>query len=467
MRPAIPLVLASLLVALGCDPGHCRVDRLQDALDAASPGDVVRVGACDLEGSVTVPAGVVLAGQSGRSTVISDRGVAIRVEPGAEATVIRDLDVVSSGAAALIAAGGGQVHLERLRIEARTGIAAGFEGLDALVLDEVEVLGILDADNADAISIEPDERLVRDEAATYGLVLLDVSDAVLRDVTATGFAFFGAFTARSNVMWTGGGASENLRHGLMAHGGEVRLESMRLCGMFSGMQPIATGAVFVGGAQVHTREVEVCENDGGGLLHDGGVAYHRDLRVRDNRDTGVWVQHVTEGFEITGEATEIATNRFGGVVLLDSRNVLIRDARVVDGTLRRRIPPGSSAGSIEVGDGLHLVGTTEGVRLEGLRLVNNARAGVFIDLDGTAIDASWIADLTVETAEEQLGVVAQNCALSTGWDDDVSRLGTAATNDQAFFESDVLLDHVGIIGPNEREPPSEVMQDGLAGLMDG
>ena len=66
----VPAALALGLFAVGCqgeqdDGPFCSAAALAEALAAASAGETVRVGACRLAGSFTVPAGVTLAGEGG------------------------------------------------------------------------------------------------------------------------------------------------------------------------------------------------------------------------------------------------------------------------------------------------------------------------------------------------------------------------------------------------------------------
>lgn len=447
------LLVAVLLTAWGCsdEGGHasssCDPGEVQAALAAAGDGDTVRIGACRLAASIEVPAGVTLEGAGMDDTVVVGEvgTVAVTVHAG-EGTTVRNLSIESDGTAGLVADGSGGAALEHVRVTATRGIAIGAEGLDDLTLTNVALEGPVDAANASSY-LSP---ISSADVATHGLVLVRVGAATLSDVTASGFASFGALFVESNITWSGGGAPSNLGTGLMAWDGVVTLTGLDLSGTFEGLQLLpAYGGVFAGGADVDSTSLRVSDSEGYGLLHSEATARHIDLTARNNDLAAVWLQNC-DGFELSGAGTGLVGNGLAGVVAVDSSDVTIRHAHV-DATVTRTVIVGET-GSVEVGDGIQLVGTVQGVTLEDLTLSSNARVGILMDLAGGDPEDFAMSGVSVDGSGEQLGVVAQGGTFAAGWDDGVTRQGATAANDAALAGD---LDIVGIVGPSDLPPTIE------------
>ena len=114
--------------------------------------------------------------------------------------------------------------------------------------------------------------------------------------------------------------------------------------------------------------------------------------------------------------------------------------------------------SVEVGDGIQLVGTTQAVTLEDITLSGNARVGVLVDLDGGTMDSFSMAGVSVDGVDDALGAIAQGGTLSAGWDDGVTRQGATAANDAAFSD---VLDVVSIVDPSDLPPAADLAAQGL------
>lgn len=440
-------------LAASCDPGE-----IASALSAAEPGDTVRVGACRVTGSFTVPAGVTFEGVStGDSVIVGSPGdVALTLVPAADGTRLRNLTVESAGAAGILVEGGGSAAIEHVDVSATLGLAIGVEGVDDLALTNVSVDGPVDA--ARATELVPP--VAATDAATHGLVLVNVGAARLSDVVTSGFAQFGALFAGSDVTWSGGGAPANLGTGLMAAGGRLTLSSLDLSGTFEGLQLVpAYGAVFAAGADVDTTSLRVSDGEGYGLLHSEATARHIDLTARNNDMAAVWLQDC-DHFELSGAGTGLVGNGLAGVVVVDSSDVTIRHAHIDATTTRTKLV--EETGSVQVGDGIQLVGTTDAVTLEDLTLSSNARVGILVDLGGGTLDDFAIAQVSVDGTGEQLGAVVQGGTAPAGWDDGVTRQGATSANDAALADE---LGVVGIVGPSDLPPSSDVADQGLAALL--
>lgn len=436
----------ALLVGCGDDVGPagglCDAAELSDALVAAAPGATVTVGACEVRGSFTVPAGVTLIGASAASHIVALGGPALILTPGSAAPTVSNLHISSSESTGLLAVGPGAVIVSSVRIDASTGVALRLESLTAATLSDLTLTGPVTSEVAASLPSMPDATLT----ATHGLVILDSAAVSLERVNIRGFARFGALAIGSTLSWVGGGASDTLGVGFMAEGGAVTLRDTEFCRVFSGLRPYpAYGLVFTGGASSTTDGVILCDNEGYGMLQNGGIATHVDLVGTSNREPAVWVQQSTD-FALSGAGTMLADNALAGIVVVDSTNVRVSDAQISASSLATRIV--DVGGSVRVGDGLHLVvDDPAAVRLTNVTLLNNARAGLLLDFVSGSPAAMDLSSVTVDGTGDALGAIAQDAAgliPSGSWDTNITRRGATVANDAALA---ARLDVVGIVGP--------------------
>lgn len=407
-------------------PEYCEAASLGGALAAARPGDIVRVGACRIDGSFEVPAGVTLAGRGRDTSAIATSGnwPAARLVPGVPPTRLVDISVVSAANVGILARGAGEVDLQHVAVRSTRGIAVGVEDLTAITMTDVAMTGPVTASNQSGWSNDP---LI---TATHGLVIIRVENAYLTNVTSTGFALFGALLVDDTTTWFGGGAPANIGTGLMIDGGAATLEDLDLTSTMDGDRGTnAYGVVFKDDCQVATARLNVSGGDDLGILQKTGRSRHEDLSVNGNGDVGVWLQ-ACSSFDLSGTST-VSANRFGAVVAVESQNVSITGARI-DAT-RAEMHVLEETGTGQVGDGLQLVRTTVGVRLAHIALSGNERVGLLLELGGSSTNDIVIDDVQVEaTGSDAYGAVAQGGAIEPGWDDGVRRLGDTATNDTAL-----------------------------------
>lgn len=422
------IIALAMLTVMGCeDNATCDAAALASELQRAVRGDTVRVGTCVVTGSFVVPEGVTFAGAGRESTYLVSDGErpVIEVTPGSTAATISDLSVRSSGVAGILAEGRGRVSLARVHVQASRGLGIALEGLDSADLTDVTVAGMVTETNASRIPNEP----TPSEYSTHGLVMVNVDDATLADVSASGYARMGVLLVEATTTYHGGQVTKNLSTGLMVHGGQATLADVRLCGTLEGSQVLpAYDAVFAGDALVNTERVELCECDGVGLLQDSATSVHVDLVATGNRHGGVWVQN-SPSFELSGSESRFTDNGLAGVIAVDTGDVALRDG-VLEGT-REQQRLFDQLGAVTLGDGLHMVRPWGRVTLERVTFSQNARVGVLFDLEGSApVDLS-VADVVVDGTGDQLGAVAQGetAAIPEGWDEGVTRLGDTVEND--------------------------------------
>lgn len=458
-----PVVLAGLLASTvaGCAETECDASSLRAELEAARAGDVVEVGACTVDGSFAVPAGVTLRGAgAGRSTLRGAGGVVVELgAAGDVAARLEDLTVVSEGCAGVVVRGDGEAALSRVSVEATRGLGIGAEGLAGLSLSDVQVTGPLAGGAVPSVVPLPPYDCASADPATHGLVVVDVGTATLRDVDSEGFAAFGALFVRSEVDWIGGQVSEHLGTGLEVYGGSARLEALTLCRARQGMAPIESFNGFFGGdAEISTSGLLVCEGEAFGLMQDGGRATHVGLVARDNGFAAVWAQNASV-LSVTGAGTELLRNGFAGIAALDVGEVSVADA-TVGGTELRTVTSGM-AGSVQAGDGVHLVRSPM-VAARDLQLLDNQRVGLLLDLGGEASVGLSVTGVLAEGTGEQLGAVAQNGTVPDGWDEGVTRRGAPEVNDPAFSGR---LPIGEAVGPSCLPDTSGLESAGLAGFL--
>jgi hypothetical protein len=440
MHLRLMLLCAALAApSVGCsDDAICDASALESALTAAAPGATIHMGSCRIAGAFRVPAGVTLAGAGQDHSVIVGSGdqAAVVLTPGAQATVLKDVAVESAALVGVLARGEGSAMLERVRVQATRGVGVAADGVSALTLTDVTLVGPVTAENASSFASSP----AAADTATHGLLVANVPAAVLTNVSANGFALFGALLVGSGTTWQVGGASGNLGNGLMVHGGTADLAELELCRTYQGVRlPPAYGAIFAGGAEVVTSGLEVCDGDGYGLVHDSATVRHVGLSAHDNRDAALWVQRCPS-FELSGPGTTLSGNRFAGLVVVDSVNVTVKDARIESTVLAPSVL--GETGNVMVGDGVQLIRPQGPVSVENVTLSANQRVGLLVDLGGGAMSQLTLTGVAVDGVSDAYGVIAQNGTTAADWDSGVVRSGAPVLNDAGFQGSLPIVDAV-------------------------
>lgn len=464
----IKVVTVVLLVSAmsRCDGGEenvrCGADELQAALEAAAPGETVRVGACRVTASLTVPAGVTLAGKGpGTSVLVADGPrPAVRLTPGTPPARVTDLSVESAANSAIfVLPGGGEVAVERVRVAATRGIAVAAQDVGSLTMSDVTLTGPVTPENHVGWPDDPND------TATHGLVLVRVANAALRNVTSSGFALFGALLVDSTTTWTRGGAPRNIGTGLMVYRGSATLENLDLTGTLDGDRAWpAYGTVFAGDgtteAQVQSTGLDVSDGDDYGMLHQQATAAHRDLVANGNGAAGVWVQHCSS-FELAGAGTTIEGNAFAGVVGMETARMVVQDARIA--TTRKLDHTIWEGGREPVGDGIHVVRTRGVLDVRNVMLASNERVGMLLELrDGTTAGIT-LEGVTATGTGDQFGVLVQHGTAVAGWDSGVTRDPVTTANDAAPHAP---LGYMPLVSARELPVASDVAGSGLNGILD-
>jgi hypothetical protein len=417
------------LLLIGCDGGpECDAEGLASALEGASSGDVVRVGACRIEGTVfTVPAGVALEGEAG--SVIAGR---INLSSGR----VSNLEVESSDAG-IVARDGDDVIIEDVKVTASIGIGIAVNNVASAELSRIELRGPVTAGNISAIQGSPPDPLM---TATHGLILENVPSATLSEISTHGFARFGALMKSSTTTWTNGDASDNAWVGVMVEQGRAALSDVAVNDILDlRLEHGSTFGVVTGTATLDTERLSVRGSEGFGLYHLNGWVTHEDLIANDNSYGGVRLE-IVRSAQISGE---LSGNDFGAIVAYVSRNVVVRDTTISNSARVMRSESGDQV--VEAGDGIQLVDSTEGALIQDTTIAGNDRAGMVIELFGRNLDAGLFDNVTVsrDNASEN-GVLVQNGTRSAGWDTGLMRDADTEQADEAVVDP---VDTVGAVGP--------------------
>lgn len=466
------LLLAPLLLACPSkDSGPiCDAVRLGEALASAEAGDVVRVGACRLEGAFVVPAGVTLSGDGATSILVGETVVELGVDATLHAVRIesRELGVVARGA--------GRRTIDFVRIDVARGAGIALTGAE-LVATDVQVRGPVNDPNDPSFvrvagfvvetpcpddgicECTPGERRGDDElcdaegawarfTGVYGLYARDatltLSDFRVGGAEA-GFASAGVVLEGCTTTWNGGLVMGHLGLGVLVRGGSAELTEVSIERTREGLRGLASYALVATDAELRAQAMRLSDNDRYGVLAQGGVGVMRDFFSDASGDVALWIAN-SESFVVEGESS-ISRAGFAGVVASAAEGVLldglqVSDTRSVTRTL------GSLFGAQTLGDGIHLSATSDAT-LRGVVLAGHARAGLVVDLAG---GAPRFEDVSVDALAEGFGAIGgarsagelEGDALGS-WDDGIVRSELARTRDTAALGE--RFDAIGVDVP--------------------
>jgi hypothetical protein len=428
-------VLASLGLAActydPCDPGD-----IQQALDDASPGDTVRIGACTVQGPFRIPPGVRLEGVGAAESAIevlpgAYPAVDARTEAGRR-TTLAGVRVESAARMGVRFSGAGDGTVEDAVVEVDRGAGVVALDLASFRLARSSIRGPIE------VGIKDDPAFVEvtpEETATLGLVLSNTVGSV-DTLEVSGLALFAVVAVDSEVQWTGGSVSGNLGSGLYASGSTVALTDVAVTESWQGLRGQPPFGVVVTSSTFVCTRCEIADHDRYGVLAVGSRVDLVDVRVLRNGDAGLWASAM-ERVHISGSASLFDENAFAGAVLVDSHDVDIRDAAFRNTREQRRnVASGSLEGELVVGDGIELLGAYDGVRFEDVAIDGNARIGLLVELDAPGSTAPVFVNTTVGASGVALGAIAGTRTMpleldvgATGWDAGIVRSGAAATND--------------------------------------
>ncbi len=422
----VALLVTASLAGCGGDAPISSPEDLRAVLASARAGERICLTEGTFEGSFDVPAGIVLCGAGvGLTRIVGPPGQpTLRVTPSDVArTTITELSVESAGAYGILAEGRGYVDVIRVEVRVRdTGGGIMATTLSALRLTDVDVAGPVMASNAnDAIDGGVDL------APAYGVVVTSVASAQGLNLNVSGFSQSGVVSDHSNLALSESQISSNIGIGLVVFGGTAEVTGTVVTTTLVGPRPtFPYNAIFSGGADVTTNGLEVSASEGYGILQSEATATHQDLLAADNANAALWTQN-SGGMSITNAM--IRDNVLAGVIAVESVGIALDQVDVI-GTLEQLVVAGSTP--IVVGDGIQLVGVTTDVTMQNVRLSNNARVGMLLDLEGGSFNAVDLRSIAVDGTGAQLGAIAQNGTIPVDWDVNITRTAPVAANDAAF-----------------------------------
>lgn len=432
------LSIAGAMFALAGCGEPCDAGELAALLESAASGEVVEAGACRYEGSFDIKPGVTLEGRGRGETFFVAPGdvAAINLLAGAGVAGLRDATVLAAGTVGVLGRGDGEASLERVDILSGGTLGAGFEGLRALTLSEVAIRG--------------------EAAASFGLVAIEIADAQLSALEVRGFGAFGTTILGGASVWNGGASLESTGVNSIYSGGVHDLNDVEICDASRSPQTlVAYGVVFAANATITASNLSICRSAGPGMIIDRARASLDALQVFGNDQLGIAIQDA-DGVELSGDFDD---NAGVAVHAIGSRNVRVHDATIGHTRNLTRLIGGTP---VEIGDGIELVASSIGARVERVMLIDNARAGALIDLDGAMLEAGTFTDITVGSmAPAGLGVIVQDGTRPADWDATIARDNTVQQNDAALMTE---LPTVEGVGPCWL-PPADLMTNGVSALI--
>ncbi len=485
----VRIVGVALCISLAaCSTPLCDHDAAEAALAAASAGETVELGACEVQGPLHVPPGVTLAGTGGTVVVAPAGSGAIVLLGGEPASTVRGLAVRVEGRIGILARGGGRAAIEDVDVDASRGVAIGATELSELSIARTTLRGPIDETTAlDPIylrvvagppvagactdpSCECTPGDVRgDEAcdasgrwatmtATHGVYASGVGSVVLTDVEVIGFAEHGVVLSESDAVWNGGRIDATLGTGLRQVGGTLSASDVTVEHTYAGLRGEAPYAIAVTDeARFDGARLTVSDNDRYGLVLVGSAGTSASMIAERNGDAAVWLGG-TDEFALTDGS--FADNRFATLVITESSNVAIERTRV-DRTRAMELAGLRPGGVVRLGDGVHVHASTAGIRLADMTLGDNERAGIVLDLGASGTPDVAFSTVVVDGTGSQLGAIAGRLSgdwtLATetpaGWDTGITRGGVVGTNDAAFTGT---LDAIDLLAPGIAIPENVV-----------
>lgn len=475
-----PLVVTLLAVLAGstasCQPSDeplCEPSAVKAAIEGASAGETITLGACTFEVNFAIPAGVIVTGSSddsGRTTIVtgnaSERGaVGLSLTTGSRLMLV---DIVSRGGIGVALRSGGT--LESVTIDLEKGVGVAMRG-GSPELSDVRVTGSVDdpmdarfvdlssfvaesgnCTGADCECVPGEVFLDSEEVCTdlgrrvtytssYGVYGVDI-DATLRAIEVTDTAEAGVVLQDSIVLWEDGDISDVLGTGILIRGGEAELRNVNVARSLEGLRGLAAyGVIATSSATFGSTSLRVSDGERYGMLLDGVNGTHTGLRVEANGDAGVWISGASD--VLLADAT-LSGNAFAGVLVAASENVRIEGSRI-EGTAAVRRTLGSPFGSREIGDGLHVQGSQVAVR--NVSLADNARVGLLVELGDSA---PLFEDVDVESPAGALGAIGGEIVdgevttgAAAGWDEGIRR-GVNATAADGSWTTPVAISVVDL-----------------------
>lgn len=398
VKRALPLVLATLWIVPGCSS------------DEAPKSDII-IYENGVHGPQRVPAGSSARAESpGGATIESnDTGAAVVVEtaPG-KTTVVSGLNIRARGGVGLLVVGEGNFVGENLDIECATGICVAAEATNRFELTDSVVYGTVTEASIPNLVFP----LPADQAPVVGIALARIGEAIVSNVDVYGFGGFGAISVATNATWNGGSISRNVGVGFMQEQGTATLDGVTVEQTWNseiGTGVLSFGAVVTNQGLLRTRNALFGNNEGWGVVQSDASSDHTDIEVRDNKNIGLWVQDSIgsadqPALRVTGSSSWFHGNLGGGIFMLNSGFVELRDLRASSSILRTVATSDMSVE--EMADGLQITDLQGDLTLRDVTLADNERIGLLITGAPPQSAAIDIGGVSI-TGDGQLGMITQ------------------------------------------------------------
>ncbi len=363
-------------------------ENLQDRLDAANMGDVVIADEGVYRGTINIPSGVILEGQSDGVVFTPDddsmQEPPMQLSPSTDTnffTTVRNIKVMGGVDGAITAQGAGRISISNVKAESAGGAAVNLYGLDELKVDQLSVSGNVTVDDSLTVPIEYDISGI----AQVGLSIEDCKLGDISQISVSGFARSGVIVNNSGVKIADSRVSNNMGVGVFASGDtDLELVSVEVEKTMAGSTAFGHGVVVANGAKLLSEGLVIKESSFAALIHDNSTGQHTDIIVVENNQ-GVWAQFCNNAnaseatIEFHGENTRFENNlgiSLGGYEI----SGLLMDGGQIDSTLSRpMIAQGTETGRADIGDGVHLIKSTENISISNILIMDNERAGVLLD----------------------------------------------------------------------------------------
>jgi hypothetical protein len=370
---------------------------LDEAAAAATPGSCIALAA-GTHGEVTLTSGVSLLGADAAEVTVGS----VTVEPGS-ATMLRGLHVAG---VVKLRADAREVHMERLLVTgSRNGVQA--ESGASFTLLASELRGV------------PDNAVLAVDAARITIRDTRIVDSGGPGLWAQCSAGCGC-PAPPQVELARVELRNNHTVGVALHAVQADFEDVLIAEATAGALTQYGGGLSVAAcSDLSARGLTVDGADTFGVLVDNSTAKlgfgddDKGIIIINNKVGGIWLQNIDSS--VTVENATVTGNGVSGInVGASSKGIIIINNKVgataaqITAALGYTSGQPSPVGAISIGDGLIWSEGAE-VHIDGLTLSGNARNSFLID--GPVPAGSTIQNVTLDSGDEQKGIVQQRVTL--------------------------------------------------------
>lgn len=439
----------------------CDAVEVQRELDAAEAGDTVMLPACRIEASLRVPADVTLRGSADSVVVGPSDGPAVTVASGGMSGQLWNVNVEGHHTGVRVT-GDAHAVLRGMVIETVTGVGVEIASSGTTRVEGTTIRGgVTEATRDDSRWLSA----TASNAATHGVVVTE-GELHVFDSTITGFASIALVLGRGTgtepsplyVTLRDTTIGHGLGVGFASRADRLELHGVTIEDVWTGVRGWPSYCGFVETGEIDTSGLTLARCDGFGLVQIAGVAEHDALAIEGTGDVGLWFGTDVIA-AVRGPNAHVRDTAFAAITAVDAANVTL-DGVDIEGVraVRRTV---LVRGSIEIGDGLELIGSPFSLR--NVSISGAERLGLLLDASTTR--DSYLEDVRVTSTGAGLGAIlgtidrsAEEASLASmpGWDADITRSGAALSNDTAFAgtlpaivasEPPSASDVLGVIAP--------------------